>query len=258
MSKVYVCSRFTHYDDFLFEHFMNYYLKLGVYKFLINFNYKLENDNEDFKKFVEYVKNSEYIDKIIYNIGPNLENLNETGNIIMIKQLIIDNTNLDKDYIIPADSDEFQEFPDTLENILTLMEIEELSYLNGYTKERVSESGEVKMVEKDKDIFLQFPKYNNKLFSQSKIGIIRAKYFHYTGVGHHYINIESIKNLEDKIKLCKNKRLSITNHFKWNLQGKNRLQYWYNLWDNKNYKGWKDLEKCKKMLDVFNSNLLNY
>jgi hypothetical protein len=65
MSKVYVCSRFTHYDEFLFEHFMNYYLKMGVYKFLINFNYKLENDKEDFEKFIEYIKNSEYIDKII-------------------------------------------------------------------------------------------------------------------------------------------------------------------------------------------------
>ena len=258
MSKVYVCSRFTHYDEFLFEHFMNYYLKMGVHKFLINFNYKLENDNEDFEKFVEHVKNSKYIDKIIYNIGPNGYLIGETENINMIKQLVNDNTNLDNDYIIPADSDEFQEFPDSLENTIKLMENENLSYLNGCTKERVSETGEVIMVEKDKDIFLQFPKYNDKLFVHPKIGIIRAKYFRYTGVGHHYININSAQNEEDKENLCKNKRLSITNHFKWNLQGKIRLECWYKLWNNENFKGWKDLEKCKKMLSVFNSNLLNY
>ena len=42
--KVYVCARFTHYDTHLFEHFMKYYLNLGVYKFLINFNYKLTSN----------------------------------------------------------------------------------------------------------------------------------------------------------------------------------------------------------------------
>jgi hypothetical protein len=176
----------------------------------------------------------------------------------MIKKLVIEHVNLIEDYIIPADSDELQEFPDTLENILKLMKIEQLSYLHGCTKERVSENGEVIMLEKDKDIFLQFPKDNYKLFCQPKISIIKAKYFHYISVGHHMINNINKINSKDKEELLKNKRITITNHFKWNLQGKIRLQNWYNLWNNENYKGWKDLEKCKKMLDVFNQNLLDY
>ena len=256
--KVYVCTRFNHNDDFLFEHFMNYYLKMGVHKFLINFNYKIENDKENFEKFIQYVINSKYIDNIIYNIGPNDESPHEEGNIEMLKQLVIVNTNVDEDYIIPADSDEFQEFPDTLENILQMMGKEEISYLHGCTKERVSESGQATLVEKDKDIFEQFPKYNDFLFVQPKIGIIKAKYFKYISVGHHSININSIANLEDKYELYKNKRIIRTNHFKWNLQGKIRLECWYKLWNNEKYIGWKDLNKCKKMLDVFNSNLLEY
>ena len=77
-------------------------------------------------------------------------------------------------------------------------------------------------------------------------------------MGHHSININSIANLEDKYELYKNKRIIRTNHFKWNLQGKIRLECWYKLWNNEKYIGWKDLNKCKKMLDVFNSNLLEY
>lgn len=252
--KVFLCSRFNHNDDFLFEHYMNYYLKLGVDKFLINFNYKIENEKENFEKFIEYVINSKYIDNIIYNIGPNTESLCETVNIEMLKELVNKNVNIDEDYIIPADSDEFQEFPDTLENILEMMEKEGLYYLDGCTKERVSESGEAILVEKDKDIFEQFPKFNNKLFCHPKIGIIKAKYFKFIGVGHHYVKINS----EKENNLPKSKRIVTTNHFKWSLQGKKRIENWMKMWNNEKYIGWKDVKKIEKMLDVFNSNLLEY
>lgn len=254
--KVYVCTRFNHNDDFLFEHFMDYYLKLGVHKFLINFNYKIEKEKEkeNFEKFIQYVINSKYIDKIIYNIGPNTECLCETVNIEMLKELVNKNVNIEEDYIIPADSDEFQEFPDTLENILEMMEKEDLYYLDGCTKERVSESGQAKMVEKDKDIFEQFPKFNNNLFCHPKIGLIKAKYFKHTGVGHHYVNINSEKDKNIPIS----KKNVITNHFKWSLQGKKRIENWVKLWNNEKYTGWKDVKKIEKMLAVFNSNLLEY
>ena len=116
--KVYVCTRFNHHDSHLFEHFMNYYLKLGVYKFLINFNYKIKEEEPLFENFIQYVKNSKYINNIIYHIGPNFECLNEGPNMNVLHKLVLNNTNVEEDYIIPADSDEFQEFPDSLENIL--------------------------------------------------------------------------------------------------------------------------------------------
>lgn len=259
MPKTFVCCRFTHYDDFLFDHFMNYYLKLGVYKFLINFNYKFENDKEKFESFLEYVKNSPFMEYIIYNIGPNSEFLTaESLNIKMLGKLTYENVNLEEDFIIPADSDEFQEFPDTLDNIIQLMNNEKYSYLHGNTIERVSETGEVIMVEKDIDIFKQFPKFNQKLFVQPKIGIIKAKYFSYVGVGHHSISMNDISNTIHKEELSKSKRITLTNHFKWNLQGKIRLENWHKLWTDENYRGWKDIEKCEKMLGVFNKNLLEY
>jgi len=258
MTKIFVCSRFTHYDDFLFEHFMKYYLKLGVYKFLINFNYKFDKDKENFELFLENVKNSPYNNYIIYNIGPNTEKLFETPNIEMLKKLVNDNVNLEEDYIIPADSDEFQEFPDTLENIIQMMKENHYSYLNGCTKERISETGEIIMVEKDKDIFEQFPKFNDSLFVHPKIGIIKAKYFHYTGVGHHHISLNPTATDFEKEELSKSKHISTTNHFRWNLQGKIRLENWYKMWLDENFTGWKDIKKCEKMLTVFNQNLLEY
>ena len=258
MTKIYVCSRFTHYDDFLFEHFMKYYLNLGVHKFLINFNYKFENDKERFELFLEDIKKSPFSNYIIYNIGPNTENLFETSNIGMLYELVNKHVNLEEDYIIPADSDEFQEFPDVLEKIIQLMKNNDYSYLNGCTKERISETGEIIMVEKEKNIFEQFPKFNNSLFVHPKIGIIKAKYFHYLGVGHHHISLNPTATDYEKEELKKNKSISITNHFRWNLQGKKRLENWYKMWIDDNYKGWKDIKKCEKMLAVFNQNLLEY
>jgi hypothetical protein len=256
--KVYVCARFTHYDFCFIEHFIKYYTELGVYKFLINFNYKMKNDSSDFNTFLNTVKNN-YSDNIIYNVGPNYETQNEVSNIDMLKCLVINNTNIEEDFIIPADSDEFHEFPDNLENILTMMNVEKLAYLNGSTKERVSETGDVILLENEKDIFLQFPKYNNNLFCQPKISLIRAKYFKYTGVGHHYINTNSIQNENDKISLSKYKYFAgATNHFRWNLQGKERIKTWITIWSDNKYYGWKDIEKYKKILNAFNTNLLEY
>jgi hypothetical protein len=237
---------------------MKYYLKLGVYKFLINFNYKFEDDKEKNDDFLEYVKKTPYINKIIYNIGPNNEHRCESSNITSLKQLVNENVDLEEDYIIPADSDEFQEFPDNLENTIQLMKNNQYSYLHGCTKERISENGDVIMVEKDKDIFKQFPNYNNYLFVQPKISIIKAKYFKYIGVGHHYISLDSVSNEKEKEELSISKNLTKTNHFKWNLQGKLRLENWYKLWNDENYKSWKDVKKLEKMLVVFNQNLLEY
>ena len=153
MTKIYVCSRFTHFDNFMFNHFVKYYLKLGVFKFLINFNYKLENDKADFEIFLESIKSSPYIQHIVYNIGPNSESKNESGNIEMLYKLVNENVNLE-DYIIPADSDEFQEFSDSLENIIELIKTDNYSFLCGCTKERVSESGKVTMVVEDKERYI--------------------------------------------------------------------------------------------------------
>jgi hypothetical protein len=255
--RIFVCTRFTHYDVFLFEHFMKYYLNLGVYKFLLNLNYKMEHDQVNFENFLEYIKNSSYIKHIIYNIGPNVV-LNETCNINMLNDLVNKNVNLEEDYIIPADSDEFQEFSDTLENVIKTMTYNNYSYLDGCTKERVSENGEVIMVETDKNIFEQFPKYNHHLFCQPKIGIIKAKYFKYVDIGHHSVSLNRCETEQEKEELSKSKRVTITNHFRWNLQSKVRMENWIKLWSNENYHGWKDITKYKKMLNVFNSNLLEY
>jgi len=258
MSKVYVCARFTLYDRHLFEHFMKYYLNLGVYKFLINFNYKFETDEDNFLSFMEYIKNSKYIDNIIYNIGPNIEKLSETPNIIMLRNLVNENVNLTEDYIIPADSDEFQEFPDSLKNTIDLMKTEGYSYLHGCTKERISENGEIIDIKPDINIFDQFPKHNYTLFCQPKIGIIKAKFFTHLGVGHHYISISDSMNEQDRLELDKNKRSSYANHFRWNLQSKRRIENWCKLWNNEKFTGWKDVAKYEKMLNVFNQNLLEY
>ena len=63
-----------------------------------------------------------------------------------------------------------------------------------------------------------------------------------------------IDNKYNLIKLT----ASYTNHFKWNLNGKKRIENWHTIFNNDKYNGWKDSSKYQKMIDAFNSNLKTY
>ncbi len=68
---------------------------------------------------------------------------------------------------------------------------------------------------------------------------------------------EIYKNIINELE--KKKLLTVTNHFRWNLQGKKRLENWIKLWNNEKYYGWKDIDKYNLILNAYNSNnLLNY
>ena len=85
---------------------------------------------------------------MIFNILGTIMKLSESVNIQMLRKLVLDNVNIEEDYIIPADADEFQEFPDSLENIIKIMNEEDSSFIDDFTKERVSETGEIIKIEK--------------------------------------------------------------------------------------------------------------
>lgn len=234
---------------------MKYYLSLGVLKFLINFNYRFEESKAEFDDFIDYVKTSEYSQYILYNIGPNELGSNEQSNIGMLKTLVRQHTS-ENDYVIPADSDEFHQYahpPQSLPDVITMMSTNNIAYMVGATCERISDDGSVIPVQDDLDLFNQFPKHNPKLFVMPKISIIQAKYYQYIGVGHHYIDKKHV----DTLSLVST-RQGVTHHFRWNLQGKMRIENWIKLWTNEGYKGWKDVSKYEKMLRVFETNLIEY
>lgn len=242
---IYVVSRFTVSDKDIFDHFINYYLNLGVYKFIINFNYKLYEDEIKINNFIIDCINK-YKDIIIYSNGPNGMDISEVKNIDQLKLLVLNNTSHD-DFVIPADSDEFHEFDLPLNELV----IKDIDYIKGSTNERITNDGTIKPIVDNINIFEQFPKINNKLFCHPKISLIRAKYFYMLGVGHHNIDIKY--NLH-----CYNIS-SKTNHFRWNLQGQERMLNWIKLWESEKYKGWADINKYKKQLEIMETNnLLEY
>lgn len=260
MAKVFVCSRFTHLDKYLFVHYMKHYKSLGVDGFLINFNYKLAEQKEEFEKFLDEILNSAFSSNISYSIGPNFELLSETSNILELYKLVEKEVNLVEDFIIPADSDEFVSFPHPLSEVIVKMTTEKYSYISGVSEEMIPADGSIQPLLPEIDIFSQFPANNSKLFVNPKIGLVKAKFFKYTGVGHHHCNVpEKLVGSEEKI-LSERKApfTSKTHHFRWNLQGRSRVENWIKLWEKEDYPGWKDVDKYKKMFKVYNSNLLDY
>jgi hypothetical protein len=285
--KVHVAVRFTTTDEHFIDHFFNYYLNFGVSSFLINFNHKVATDEKldvvikkVLDKYEKYVK---------YNVGPNGIYHNETYNITMIKQLVREHTNYN-DFIITADSDEFHKYynANSAVELVEFMNKNGIDYIHGFTNERVSELGIITEMKRDEDLFIQYPKINNCLFSQPKISVIRAKYYDLINVGHHYVDDanntkenESLKYYIKKYNACKHSRSkhfnylmykkmknsqnhlnsiqgSETNHFRWTLQCKERILNWIKLFEYIYYDGWKDADKYKKMLNLYDKNLSEY
>jgi len=248
MPKCILYVRFTHYDKHLFNHFMKHYLNLGVYKICININYRFEEDKTDYENFVEFVNSSEYINNLVITLGPNNDTVAEGVHCTIAKKSALALCDLNEDFVIPADSDEFHKYPDTLENLMIMMVKNNIDYLTGHTYEKVSQDGFCKNVDSNIDIFEQFPNVNNKLFVASKIGLIKSNIADLLGVGHHYLN--------NKKLTCKNGVQ--THHFRWTLESKKRVENWIKLWKNPLCQGWKDISKYEKILELYNCNLLEY
>lgn len=229
-------------------HFFSYYKKLGVSKFLINFNSKLDTE-EKLNEFINFVIGEYQNYNIIYNIGPNGINNPETFNINMLKDLVKMYTT-GNDYIIPCDADEFHEYEFSFEDCLKIIKMNNYNYIGSCTKERYSSDGIIKNILPDNNIFEQFDKFSFKLNCMPKISLIEQQFFFNLGVGHHNISKDAEKIKKSNIK-------SYTNHFRWCKEGKLRMECWLKLWKSENYKGWKGIEKYESQLMIFDD-ILKY
>jgi hypothetical protein len=258
--NVFVCSRFNHNDMHFFEHFMEHYLSLGVTNFLMNFNCKIYDEIDNLNQFIQYIQTSEYSKYIKFSVGPNIEAPNETENLQMLYMLVERYATQPNSFVIPADADEFVCFPQNLNEIIQGMIENGYSHIQGETKERIASDGSCPPLMPKIDIFSQFPKINPNLFVKPKVGLIKANYFKYTGVGHHQIRIPDDINEQEVIKpmLSQSPIHSETNHFRWNLQGKKRMECWLKIWGNPAYLGWKDLAHYKKMIEIYEGNLSTF
>jgi len=230
---------------------MKYYKSLGASGFFSNINYRLECDREKFEPFVERVKQA--YPEIIFNTGPNEIDQPEVKNIERIYQLMKSSVT-ENSYIIPADADEFHQYPfETLENNIRYLKDSQFLYIKGFTLERVSATGNLTNIDPHLDIFEQYPGSNKYLFSKPKISLVSNLYmYRQAGVGHH----DFFHGVDAEIRKAIADRTSITHHFRWNKQGRDRTGKWHSLFSNQEWKGWSLPEETRKRLKMYEMNLL--
>jgi len=250
-TPVYVAFRLAPDDELMLPSFIKYYKALGVSGFFSNLNYRLECDREGFERFIERVRQA--YPEIIFNVGPNDIGQPETSNIEQIYELMKNNIP-ENSYIIPADADEFHQYPmDTLEDNIDYLKQHEFLYIGGATLEKVSETGSLISVDPQLDIFEQFPGSNRFLYIMHKISLVSSLHmYRRAGVGHHGFSHEADKEIK---KMIADKK-SITHHFRWTEQGKIRAEKWHSLFTDNRWKGWSQPEQTRKRLKMYDMNLL--
>lgn len=259
--KIIITVRFTFFDKHFIYHYFNYYINLGISFFLINFNYKILYNNsisdsdDELQSMIDYILNLYSYNSIIikYNIGPNGIQYTETDNIKMLNKLVNQYADLENDFIIPSDCDELHEYKQNLYNKIILMNEKKIDYLYGQTYEHISENGFIKELIDYIDIFMQFPKWNNELYSKSKISLIRAKYYKFLYVGHHYLHNDNVKEYN-----INRSNETITHHFRWNIQNISRISNWIKIFSEPNYKGYNGIVEYTHILSIMNNNLILY
>lgn len=254
MTKFIVACRISIADKNYLDHFFKYYFELGIRLFLINFNSKLNSDDELYN-FVNYIISKYCKYNLIYNIGPNGGSFSEMENILMLKKLVYENTN-ENDYIIPCDTDEFHQYEFDLEMCVKLLDSYKHDFIGSFTHERYRSDGKIQEIKEDINIFDQFDAYSFKLYNMPKISLIRQKYYNKLGVGHHYPNLTNSE--KDFGGLNVSFIHSRTNHFRWCLDGKIRMEKWIEFWTiYPNCGGWKGTSKYTDQLKVFDD-ILKY
>lgn len=238
----YLCVKTYQAEAHLIEHFIDYYQKLGIDGIIAVFSYFSKELEEGFEKFVEAITKKYSINYI------NAGYLNSDNSATKILKNLAKNS--DADYIIPADTDEFHEYPfGSLKETAKYMQEKQLSYLSGHTIERISKDGTCIPVVADLNIFDQFPNYNQNLFVMPKISILDKETYLLSGCGHHYIDNKYNRTSE---------KITKTHHFRWSEQNKTITQNWVKIYKDRNFEGWKSVELAEKRLCAFDSNLAEY
>jgi hypothetical protein len=250
-NPVYVAFRLTPDDEYLLNNFISYYKNLNVTGFFANLNYRLDCDEENFECFANRVKQN--YPEIIFNTGPNRLDQNEMANIQQIWKLMGKNIP-ENSYIIPADADEFHEYPyPSLEENITHLQENNFLYIKGHTIEKISATGHVIKTDSSKNIFEQYPNQNKYLFSKPKISLMSNLHMYKrAGVGHH----DFFHGIDAEIRKKISNKRSKTHHFRWNLEGKIRTEKWHRLFTNNEWMGWKSPEETAKRLKIYEMNLL--
>jgi len=120
-------------------------------------------------------------------------------------------------WVVYPDSDEFFEYPDNnLIKFINYCEENKMTIISGYFCDRHSDDWELKEIEENKNIFIEYPIYTNYTkeilkASNRKITLFKNKYTMYNS---HYLKEEVNFNNE---RNCKKERFKKYKQYKWNI-----------------------------------------
>jgi len=146
---IYAITSIT-YEYTLFHHWWKYYRSLGVEKFIVAVgNFIIPTLPQCFKQEFGHIEGLEII-----SIS---ERFRATGYEGADKEEIRIKHISPKDWFIPADLDEFIQFPDTLPNLIAQIQKDGSSHITGHFVDRITRSG--KLTQDVPDIFIweQYP-----------------------------------------------------------------------------------------------------
>ena len=227
------------YEFSLMHHWFAYYHSLGVDKFIVAVgDFINPNLPNSFKEEFRDIKNLKVV-----RVS---ERFRRTGYEGDDKEEIRKRYCRRHDWIIPADPDEFVQFPDKLTSIIAQMQIKRCNHVVGYLVDRIAQDGQLTQDVKNKSLWEQYPlevDISQRLVKCwcRKLVFVRGNVP--LGAGAHYIK-ERRNNFFFKNRLLRDD--CNVHHFKWRASLREALERRVSYYEKANIPS---LPESRRVLD---------
>lgn len=206
----------------LLDRFIKYYRKIGIKNFLI----LLQGNN--YKESLKILKE--------YDIKPSCIWTEEFSESLKVsyERDVIDSFCDKEDWIVYTDLDEFQ-YHNDIEDTVRYCEENKKKFLYGRLLDRISLTGELIKIDRNKSLEEQFPLgcyFTEKVLKAWDRKIILAKKDLVIGGGHHIFLDNSTLT---PLKYIKSRRYKEIHHFKWDSSLLDRIEKYLKYKDNSLY-----------------------
>ena len=173
MKKKYlVCCFSLDFDLPLLKHFIDHYIKLGIKPENFLFVLNVFEDMGNLDKGLKILSDYNIVPKDIWCYE--YESQEKWQRVHMLLSKFVSQ----HDWIIHPDSDEFFEFPASLDNIINAMDAQGFNAAQGFLIDRLAKDGKIKDISSDVCLFEQFPARANLT---NLIGLSGVKLMIYKG-----------------------------------------------------------------------------
>jgi len=239
MSKIWLVT-VVGLDFKLLPKFLQYYKNLGIKNFLVITHYS--NEKSNLREIAKYILNSSNLPRLVHKewIGPFSEKLKVDNE----RKIINENCTFD-DWIIYADIDEFQEYPEGLRNTIKKCDNKKKTFLEGRMIDRIASNGYLLEYTPSIPLEQQYPLGGQITYNLLKAWdkkIVAAKAARKVGGGHHVFLRNTPLNgwytYPYKRGISWRSRKIKVHHFKWDAKVIERMKAERTL-PHKSLKSWR-------------------